>query len=175
MPVEFSVAAYRLGHSMVREVYGHNRVFTPGGGIPATLGLLFEFSGLSGGIVGNLRRTRLRGRLRFSSRATGSSTGAVTTISRRLRRPAYSSTRRAGSIRSSCRDSIRFRAVAVTSVFRNLRRGVIMGLPSGQSVAKLMEVQNPLTEDEIASGRRMEPWPSAQLSCIRRHRSGITY
>ena len=26
MPVEFSAAAYRLGHSMVREVYSHNHV-----------------------------------------------------------------------------------------------------------------------------------------------------
>ena len=29
IPVEFSVAAYRLGHSMVRAVYDYNRVFTP--------------------------------------------------------------------------------------------------------------------------------------------------
>jgi hypothetical protein len=39
MPVEFSAAAYRLGHSMVREVYSHNRIFTPGGVAPATLQL----------------------------------------------------------------------------------------------------------------------------------------
>ena len=30
MPVEFSAAAYRLGHSMVRERYSHNRVFGSG-------------------------------------------------------------------------------------------------------------------------------------------------
>jgi hypothetical protein len=54
MPVEFSAAAYRLGHSMVREVYSHNRIFTPGGLAPATLQLLFRFTGLSGGIVGDL-------------------------------------------------------------------------------------------------------------------------
>ena len=54
MPVEFSAAAYRFGHSMVREVYSHNRIFTPGGGIPATLDLLFKFTGLSGGIIGDL-------------------------------------------------------------------------------------------------------------------------
>ena len=54
MPVEFSAAAYRLGHSMVREVYSHNRIFTPGGLAPATLELLFRFTGLSGGIVGDL-------------------------------------------------------------------------------------------------------------------------
>ncbi|MGE3912836.1 MAG: heme peroxidase family protein [Chloroflexota bacterium] len=48
MPVEFSMAAYRLGHSMVRDVYDYNRVFRPGGVAPATLGLLFRFSGRSG-------------------------------------------------------------------------------------------------------------------------------
>ncbi len=51
MPLEFSVAAYRLGHSMVREDYSHNRVFRPGAG-PSTFSFLFHFSGLSGGIVG---------------------------------------------------------------------------------------------------------------------------
>lgn len=35
--------------------------------------------------------------------------------------------------------------------FRNLRRGVILGLPSGQSVAKAMGVA-PLTPAEIATG-----------------------
>src|SRR5215217_1241292 len=54
MPVEFSAAAYRLGHSMVREVYSHNHVFTPGGLTQAALGLEFTFSGLSGGIIGGL-------------------------------------------------------------------------------------------------------------------------
>lgn len=47
MPLEFSVAAYRLGHSMVREVYDYNDVFRPGGVVPADLDLLFRFSGLS--------------------------------------------------------------------------------------------------------------------------------
>ena len=54
MPVEFSAAAYRLGHSMVREVYSYNRIFTPGGLTPATLNLLFQFTGLSGQIIGDL-------------------------------------------------------------------------------------------------------------------------
>ncbi|MDB5374258.1 MAG: heme peroxidase [Belnapia sp.] len=51
IPVEFSGAAYRLGHSMVREVYSHNRAFTPGA-TPATFQLLFHFTGKSGGILG---------------------------------------------------------------------------------------------------------------------------
>jgi Animal haem peroxidase len=45
MPVEFSVAAYRLGHSMVRQAYNWNKNFDNGQG---TLQLLFDFSGTSG-------------------------------------------------------------------------------------------------------------------------------
>ncbi len=53
MPVEFSVAAYRLGHSMIRASYDFNRVFTPrpGGVVPATLELLFTFTAASGRAV----------------------------------------------------------------------------------------------------------------------------
>ena len=52
MPVEFSVAAYRLGHSMVRSAYDWNHVFDDGGG---ALDLLFEFSGTSGDLGGDPR------------------------------------------------------------------------------------------------------------------------
>ena len=45
MPVEFSVAAFRLGHSMIRSRYSWNLAFDNGGG---TLPLLFDFSGTSG-------------------------------------------------------------------------------------------------------------------------------
>ncbi len=45
MPIEFSVAAYRLGHSMVRAAYDWNRIFSGTGG---SLRLLFTFSGTSG-------------------------------------------------------------------------------------------------------------------------------
>jgi hypothetical protein len=43
MPLEFSVAAYRFGHSMIRAEYDFNLNFQP-----ATLGLLFTFTALSG-------------------------------------------------------------------------------------------------------------------------------
>jgi hypothetical protein len=51
MPLEFSVAAYRFGHSMVRAEYDFNLNFNTSGRpntFPATLGLLFTFSALSG-------------------------------------------------------------------------------------------------------------------------------
>lgn len=47
MPLEFSVAAYRLGHSMVRETYDWNLVFEDAG-----FDLLFRFSGTSGTMNG---------------------------------------------------------------------------------------------------------------------------
>jgi hypothetical protein len=52
MPIEFSVAAYRIGHSMIREKYDWNSVFSPGGdfGDLGTLENLFRFSGTSGNL-----------------------------------------------------------------------------------------------------------------------------
>ena len=48
MPLEFSVAAFRFGHTMVRNAYNFNVNFNLDGGIPATLDLLFTFSALAG-------------------------------------------------------------------------------------------------------------------------------
>ena len=105
MPVEFSAAAYRLrAFSMVREVYSHNRIFTPRPApiLPATLDLLFKFTGLSGSIIGDLAPNPPTGPLpipvlssnwiidwRRYSRSAG-----------RPIRPASPSTRHARSIRS---------------------------------------------------------------------------
>ena len=50
MPIEFSVAAYRLGHSMIRAEYSWNVNFPD-----ATLDQLFDFSGLSGDLGGGTR------------------------------------------------------------------------------------------------------------------------
>jgi hypothetical protein len=52
MPIEFSVAAFRLGHAMVRQVYDWNAAFPRGQG---TLDLLFTFSGTSGDFFGGVR------------------------------------------------------------------------------------------------------------------------
>ena len=52
MPVEFSVAAFRLGHSMIRPAYDWNRRFPDGAG---SLDYMFEFSGLGGNLGGEVR------------------------------------------------------------------------------------------------------------------------
>jgi hypothetical protein len=52
MPIEFSVAAYRLGHSMIRRQYNWNKIFDFGSG---SLDLLFTFSAGSGNLGGGPR------------------------------------------------------------------------------------------------------------------------
>jgi hypothetical protein len=52
MPIEFSVAAFRLGHAMIRREYNWNRIFDAGSG---TLDLLFAFSAGSGELGGDVR------------------------------------------------------------------------------------------------------------------------
>ncbi len=52
MPIEFSVAGFRLGHAMVRARYNWNSVFDDGDG---TLKFLFDFSGLGGNLGGDTR------------------------------------------------------------------------------------------------------------------------
>ena len=54
MPVEFSVAAFRLGHSMIRGEYQWNANFEDGGAIgTAPLSALFTFSGTGGDLAEN--------------------------------------------------------------------------------------------------------------------------
>ena len=52
MPLEFSVAAFRLGHSMIRDSYNWNRRFP---GTAGSLFYMFDFSGVGGSLGGELR------------------------------------------------------------------------------------------------------------------------
>jgi len=144
MPVEFSAAAYRLGHSMVRQRYPHNRVFNT----PQDFSLFFTFSGLSGDIVGDLAAggggfptlpsNWIIDWRRFHD--LGPSGGAAVTATPTRRIDPY--------LVASLHN---LPGGGGNLAFRNLKRGVNLGLPSGQDVAKHMKVKNPLTPDEIAS------------------------
>lgn len=152
MPIEFAVAAYRLGHSMVREQYDHNRFFGTNGPIGrADLRTLFAFSGRSGaGIPFPLsfeKRIPLPDNWiidwrRFFQISPLPAT-AHFNFSRRLK-PKI--TKALGDLPIGDPNPDR-RNLAI----RNLLRGNSLGLPSGQSIAKAMGI-TPLTPAEVASG-----------------------
>ena len=147
MPVEFSAAAYRLGHSMVRQRYGHNKVFPA-----ADFQLLFDFSGLSGGIIGDLAPNpptaptpveRLPSNWIIDWRRfydLGPSGGAAVRVNAARKLDPY-----------LVKSLHTLPGGGGNLAFRNLKRGVNLGLPSGQDVAKHMKIKNPLTPSEIAS------------------------
>lgn len=136
IPVEFAVAAYRMGHSMVRASYDYNRVFREGGVTPATLDLLFRFSGRSGGgaDVPIPSDWIIDWRRFFETRtADGPSLGASRKINPLLATPLQNIPPTVGSL-----------AVA------NFLRGAARGLPSGQAVAAAMSI-SPFTAGDFGA------------------------
>ncbi|MBC8129447.1 MAG: heme peroxidase [Rhizobiaceae bacterium] len=163
MPAEFSAAAYRLGHSMIRESYSHNRVFRPGGplgGTTGTLKLLFFFSGKSGAIIGDLAATADRADFpngpgpqrvlpsnwivdwrRFFDFKTPPGADFLLNPSRRLD-PLI-----VPELHGLPGEEGRFAVLP----FRNLRRGVQLELPSGQHVARAMGI-TPMAPEDFVDG-----------------------
>lgn len=143
MPVEYAVAAYRFGHSMVRERYDHNAIFRKGGATPATLGLLFSFTAKSGRLVGSLRppATPLPQPVlpsnwvidwrRFFDFGVPAGTPDFRVNFARKINPLITPTLH------SLPGELGNEAILP---FRNLKRGVMMQLPSGQDVARAMRV-----------------------------------
>ena len=151
MPIEFSVAAYRLGHSMVREQYNFNRVFAssavePTAITPATLGLLFAFTGKGGfpapgghtslpsNWIIDWRRFFDLGRPDLLNVTRGTDTKLVPQLANLP-----------GPVPAGQPPSLASLAV------KNLLRGRRVGLPTGQAVAEAMKL-TPLTPGEIAGG-----------------------
>ncbi|MGH8908561.1 MAG: peroxidase family protein [Egibacteraceae bacterium] len=147
MPVEFSVAAYRMGHSMVRNSYSFNRIFTlqlPGGPVTrgvATLDQLFLFTGARGlgGLVDTLPSNWIIDWRRFFQ------LGGPPVFPIPARKI---DSRLAFSLRN-VPDVSPQEPVSLAS--RNLLRGRLIGLPTGQCVTTAMK-EMPLTPAQIAGG-----------------------
>ncbi len=175
MPVEFSVASYRLGHSMIRGAYQWNRVFNSTGPGPiGSLELLFVFTGTAGNFDPRSRVPEDLDDVNFGETFTLPSNWIAdfrrlydfTEADRDdLKPPADSGggnvTKR---IDTTMVDPLRnlpagtfggrgtqFRPIERNLAFRNLTRASMMELASGQQIAALFGVE-PLTAEQILVG-----------------------
>lgn len=156
MPLEFSVAAYRMGHAQVREIYEWNVNFSTGGAFQpaANFRQLFEFSNVSGSLAGlptlasnwipDLRRLFDLSSTAFPHLA-GSTTGPVN-LAKALD-PFIAS---ALSDLPELKDSFDRGLVPFTNLAAlNLRRGGMRGLPSGQDVSRALRCVTMLTKTQM--------------------------
>jgi hypothetical protein len=174
MPVEFSVAAYRLGHSMIRPGYRLNdddTTLLPIFPIPPNT--IKEIpAGILDGLTGFQQMAANRGidwgrfiDIEGDIRSYGTDNPADATTKKRLQF-AY-------RIDTSVVTPLSLLPATVASdpppslPQRNLIRGFELGLPSGQDVARAMHI-TPLEDDQIMIGKAVDkPGPGDVLGTIK--------
>ena len=156
LPLEFSVAGYRFGHSMVRALYDYNKNFgrPAGGGIldKANLNLLFGFTGGGGNIDDDKRLpknwvmdwTRFVGVAPHDS-ADGLPARAARKIDTALA-PQLGNMVKEGNDEADAQLKAMFKSLAR----RNLRRGYNLRLPTGQALHKLLKQNGAVQSAPIA-------------------------
>ena len=141
MPLEFSVAAYRFGHSMVRAAYDFNVNFNRNV-IPATLDLLFTFSALSGQL-GGFDTLPDNWIIEWENLVdVGGPFNRTRRIDPKLVEPLF----QLRDLRGRIRQEDRARLAVL-----NLLRGYRLRIPTGQAVANALG-EDALTADEIREG-----------------------
>ncbi len=139
MPVEFAVAAYRFGHSMIRDRYWVNFNFPN-----ATLGQVFEFN----------RNPRLPV---FSNWVVDFNAFFDTGVPV----PIHNKARKIDSFIANGLESLPgFAGMMAILATRNLRRGLALGLPSGQGMASQFGIA-PMTAAQLTSGL-----PAAEVAVL---------
>ncbi len=167
MPVEFSVACYRFGHSMVRNVYDYNRNFgrKPAGGpgfvLPSsTLDLLFRFTGKSRAPFFGATQTLPHNWIIEWDRFDGASPHDASDglPARAARKIDTHLAPRLGALSNEGEDADptdRVSTLLKHLARRNLRRGYQLSLPTGQAMARAVGV-GPLSREELGRGNSAE-------------------
>lgn len=161
MPLEFSAAAYRFGHSMVRGFYDYNRNFGrkdggPGVVIPfAPFRLIFAFTGsarpepFNGGGTLTLPFNWVIEWNRFVDKGDSLPDHFARKIDTQLAPPLFDMINQISADAESLPEQIK--EILKRLAVRNLLRGYQLALPTGQAVAGALGVA-PLTEAELQRG-----------------------
>ena len=149
MPLEFSVAAYRFGHSMVRSAYDFNLNFNKSGEqtgpndrtIPATLDLLFTFTALSGQLgfgpgTNTLPENWIIEWENFFDPQGQAGHSKARRIDTELADPLTRLKNIEGNLEGSPPENL-----AAKLAVRNLLRGYLLRLPTGQAVARALRTK----------------------------------
>jgi hypothetical protein len=151
MPLEFSVAGFRFGHTMIREGYDFNMNFGRGSNPQeqrASLARLFQFTGLKGDLGGffNLPNNWIIDWERLTDKYSPHPDRFARKIDTDL----------ADSLNAVPGDSMAApssSAIAKHLAIRNLRRGYLLSIPTGQAVADFLGIDQLSPDDLIPSDR----------------------
>ena len=157
MPIEFSVAAYRLGHTMVRNSYDWNRVFSTGGQFQiASLVNLFQFSEVSGNLSPSSPGGSGSPRLPANWVADWRRMHDLAAVDPALGHAQLNFARPLNTVLAAkLGDLEEFRSVPEVALrnlaVRNLLRGAQLGIATGQDIAAKIGA-SALTPTELTSG-----------------------
>lgn len=159
MPLEFSVAAYRFGHTMVRATYDYNRNFgrAVSGQAQAPLipnapfNLLFAFTGdgFPTPFIGQTDRLPFNWIIewdRFIDKGSSVSDHFARKIDTRIAPPLQAMVNQGNAV-----TDVDIQAILKGLARRNLLRGYLLSIPTGQSVAQCIGVA-PLSVSELQQG-----------------------